>query len=58
MLVIAKGDVEGEEGWEVKAGKGGRKMFARLGRGKGKGTGMLGVGMGMDFVGAARRGVV
>ena len=61
VLVIAKGDVEAEEGWEVKGGKGKSAVFPRLGRGKGKGKGnggMVMLGMGMDFVGAARRGLV
>ncbi len=65
VLVIArpveKVEMVVEEGWEVKGGKNKRAVFPRLGRGKGKGKGKgTGgtVGLGMDFVGAARRGVV
>ncbi|KAK0512006.1 hypothetical protein JMJ35_005134 [Cladonia borealis] len=56
VLVIKKWDVEGEEGWEIKGGKSKRAVFPKLGTGKGKAKGKA--GMGMDFVGAARRGIV
>ena len=56
---VEKVEMEVEEGWEIKGGKNKRAVFPRLGKGKVKGKGKGGVvGLGMDFVGAARMGVV
>ena len=58
LLVISKGDVDGEEGWELKGGKSKRAVFPKLGKGKAKAKGKVGIGKGMYFVGVARKGMV
>ena len=62
---VEKVVTEVEDGWEIKGGRDKRKVFPKLAKGKGKGLGkgkgkggVVGLAVGMDFVGAARRGVV